>query len=90
MRKIEFRGKSVEMEAKLNWKDRHPALPFYIVAYTGGYRIHKMANGYGLFIERTRTLVATIATIEECKALAEKDREAEEIARIYEQEYDNA
>lgn len=56
-----------------------PALPFYIVAYTGGYQIHKRANGYGLFIERTRTLVGTIATIEECKELAERDEKAEEI-----------
>lgn len=62
----------------MNWKDRHPNLPFYVIAYTGGYQIHKRANGYGLFIERTRTLVAPIATIEECKELAERDKKAEE------------
>lgn len=66
---------------KMTWKDRHPALPFYIVAYTGGYQIHKRANGYCLFIERTRTLVAPIATIEECKELAERDRGVEEFLR---------
>lgn len=73
----------------MNWKDRHPNLPFYVIAYTGGYQILKRADGYALFIEKTRTLVAPIATVEECKTIAEEDREAEEIARKYEQEYIN-
>lgn len=53
-------------------------MPEYIVAYRPGYSIYKRATGYTLFIESTRTLVGPIATIEECKELAERDKEADD------------
>lgn len=62
----------------IKWNYNHPAKPDHIVAYTGGYSIYRRATGYALFIESTRTLVGPIATIEECKELAERDKEADE------------
>lgn len=60
----------------MEWIKNHPGAPDYIVAYTVGYSIFKRATGYALFIESTRTLVGPIATIEECKEHAERDKEA--------------
>lgn len=60
----------------MEWINNHPGIPEYVVAYRPGYSIYRIENGYALFIEGKRALVGPIATIEECKEFAERDKKA--------------